>query len=49
MHQNSQLAIWQNKEFSESSNSAYVMLANFADETLTILKVTVLGVAEEVS
>ena len=45
---NSQLATRQN-EVSGSSNSAYVVSANFADETLTIPKATVLGVAEEIS
>jgi hypothetical protein len=34
---------------SVSSNSAYVMLANFSGEKLTIRKAKILGVAEEVS
>ena len=31
------------------NTSAYVMLANFSDQTLTVLKSTVLGIADEAS
>jgi hypothetical protein len=37
------------REVNGSRNSAYVMLASFSGEELTIPKATVLGVAEEVS
>ena len=33
----------------ESSNYAYVMLAIFSEEELTVTKSTILGVAEEIS
>lgn len=37
------------REFPGALNSAYVLLANFSNETLTISKATVLGAAEVVS
>jgi len=39
----------QDREVVRSADSAYVMLANFSNEPMTIPKSTILGVAEEVS
>jgi len=44
-----ELTSQQDREVVGSADSAYVMLANFSNEPLTIHKATILGVAEEAS
>ena len=45
----SQLTQSSDETVTRSANTAYVMLANFSEETLTVPKYTVLGVAQQVS
>jgi len=44
-HQSSQLTQPSDETVTRSANTAFVMMANFSEETLTVPKDTVLGVA----
>ena len=47
--QSSQLTQRSDETVTRSANTAYVMLANFSKETLTVPKHTVLGIAQQIS
>ena len=47
--QSSHLTQRSDETVTRSANTAYVMLANFSEETLTVPKHTILGIAQQVS